>query len=265
MSNAPIILITGANTGIGFEVIKALVDSPHAYTILLGGRSIQKAKDAVKLAKEQFPNSQSTLSAIQVDIEDDASISKAFEEVSTKYERLDVLINNAGALFDFEIQSGRMTMREAWNKSWNVNTTGTQIMTHTFVPLLLKSSDPRLLFVTSGTSSLTETESSEMWVNKVPAKGWPKQAISMPSYRSSKTGMNMMMREWARVLTEDGVKVWCISPGFLATGLGAGPAANKEMGAGDPALGGKFIKDVVEGKRDQDVGKVIRSGSNQPW
>lgn len=96
MSNAPIILITGANTGIGFEVIKALVDSPNAYTILLGGRSIQKAKDAVKLAKEQFPNSQSTLSAIQVDIEDDASISKAFEEVSTKYQRLDVLINNAG-------------------------------------------------------------------------------------------------------------------------------------------------------------------------
>lgn len=77
--------------------------------------------------------------------------------------------------------------------------------------------------------------------------------------------MNMMMREWARVLTEDGVKVWCISPGFLATGLGAGPEANKEMGAGDPAVGGNFIKDVVEGKRDQDVGKVIRSGSIQPW
>jgi NAD(P)-dependent dehydrogenase (short-subunit alcohol dehydrogenase family) len=96
MSNVPIILITGANTGIGFEVIKALVGSPNTYTILLGGRSIQKAEDAVQLAKTQFPNSQSILSAIQVDIEDDASISKAFDEVSAKHGRLDVLINNAG-------------------------------------------------------------------------------------------------------------------------------------------------------------------------
>lgn len=158
-----------------------------------------------------------------------------------------------------------MSMREAWNKSWNVNTTGTQIMTHTFIPLLLKSSDPRLLFVTSGTFTLAETETQELWVNKIPAKGWPKQAIAFPAYRSSKTGMNMMMREWARVLTEDGVKVWCISPGFLATGLGAGQDANKKMGAGDPAIGGNFIKDVVEGKRDQDAGKVIRASNIQPW
>ncbi|KFY36209.1 hypothetical protein V494_05223 [Pseudogymnoascus sp. VKM F-4513 (FW-928)] len=265
MSNVPIILITGANTGIGFETIKALLGSPNAYNVLLGGRSLQKAEDAVQLAKSQFPSSQSSLSAIQVDIESDISISNAFEEVSAKHGRVDVLINNAGAAFDFEVQSGRMSMREAWNKSWDVNTTGTQIMTHTFVPLLLKSSDPRLLFVTSGTATLAETEDRSIWVNKVPAKGWPKQATGVPAYRSSKTGMNMMMREWSRILTEDGVKVWCISPGFLATGLGAGQEANKKMGAGDPAIGGNFIKDVVEGKRDQDVGTVIRTSSIQPW
>ena len=38
------------------------------------------------------------------------------------------------------------------------------------------------------------------------------------------------------------------------------------MGALDPAIGGNFIKDVVEGKRDNDVGKVIRNdGQLQPW
>ena len=40
------------------------------------------------------------------------------------------------------------------------------------------------------------------------------------SYRSAKTGLNMLMREWYRLLKNDGVKVWAISPGFLATGLG---------------------------------------------
>ena len=138
-------------------------------------------------------------------------------------------------------------------------------MTHTFVPLLLKSTDPRLLFITSGTSTLTETEDQKIFLNKVPAKGWPKQGFSIPAYRSSKTGMNMMMREWERILREDGVKVWCISPGYLATGLGGSQEANKQRGAGDPAVGGSFIRDVVEGKRDQDVGKAIRNGGIQPW
>jgi hypothetical protein len=37
------------------------------------------------------------------------------------------------------------------------------------------------------------------------------------------------------------------------------------MGAIDPAIGGNFVKDVVEGKRDGDVGKVIRKDGVQPW
>jgi hypothetical protein len=37
------------------------------------------------------------------------------------------------------------------------------------------------------------------------------------------------------------------------------------MGALDPSEGGNFIKDVVEGKRDGDVGKVIRATSIQPY
>ena len=75
----------------------------------------------------------------------------------------------------------------------------------------------------------------------------------------------MMMREWYRMLKEDGVKVWCISPGYLATGLGSGQEANKKMGATDPAEGGGFVRSVIEGQRDCDVGKVILRDGVQPW
>ena len=89
-------------------------------------------------------------------------------------------------------------MRQMWNTSWNVNTVGTQIMTATFVPLLLKSSDPRLLFMASGTSTLKVSENLELPFNKVPGPGWPKTVSTpvsnIPAYRSSKCGMNMMMR-----------------------------------------------------------------------
>ena len=88
------------------------------------------------------------------------------------------------------------------------------------------SSDPRLLFLTSGTSTLAGTERFDhpayARVNASPAAGWPKDEGINPitSYRSAKTGLNMLMREWHRLLKNDGVKVWAISPGFLATGLG---------------------------------------------
>lgn len=74
------------------------------------------------------------------------------------------------------------------------------------------------------------------------------------------------MREWHRVLRNDGVKVFAISPGFLATGLnGIGAEKLKALGALDPSEGGKFTRDVIEGKRDEDAGKVVRAGGVQPW
>ena len=76
----------------------------------------------------------------------------------------------------------------------------------------------------------------------------------------------MVMLDWARVLKEDGVKVFSISPGFLATGLaGMGAEKLKSLGAKDPSLGGIFIKDVVEGKRDTDAGLIVHSAGVQPW
>ncbi len=84
-------------------------------------------------------------------------------------------------------------------------------------------------------------------------------------YRSSKAALNMMMLGWYHTLKVDGVKTFCLSPGFLATNLGGNYEALKKMGAGDASLGGAFIKSVVDGERDEDVGRVIRRDGIQPW
>lgn len=84
-----------------------------------------------------------------------------------------------------------------WNKTWNLNVACTHFMTYTFAPLLLKSSDPRLLFIASGTSSLAMSENRDFPPNMIAPAGWPKKLPvmgNMPAYRSSKAGMNMMMR-----------------------------------------------------------------------
>jgi NADP-dependent 3-hydroxy acid dehydrogenase YdfG len=96
MTSNPVILITGANTGLGFETVKSLFGFSKPYMILLGGRNPEKANSAIKEAEAAFPKSLSTLKAVQIDIEDDNSISKLFELINAEYGRVEVLINNAG-------------------------------------------------------------------------------------------------------------------------------------------------------------------------
>lgn len=164
-------------------------------------------------------------------------------------------------------QDGRMTTREMWNHTWDTNVTGTEILVEAFAPLLLASSDPRLLFLSSGTSSLDEASRGMPPTAPKPPAGWPKpKGFNFKAYRSSKAGLNMLMLEWKRIFTNDNVKLWGISPGFLATNLaGVGADKLKELGARDPKIGAEFIRDVVEGKRDEDSGKVIRINMQQPW
>lgn len=98
MSSQEVILVTGANTGLGYEIIKALCSSDKAYNILLAGRSHSKAEEAVKSATKEFPSSASKLWPIQIDIEDDDSMQRAFEDVKSRFSRIDALINNAGMI-----------------------------------------------------------------------------------------------------------------------------------------------------------------------
>lgn len=92
-----IVLITGANTGLGYETVKALSTSSAKYKILLGGRSLDRAKAAADELRPNF-TAGSSVEPVQVDIEDDESIAGIVRTITDKYGRLDVLVNNAGML-----------------------------------------------------------------------------------------------------------------------------------------------------------------------
>ncbi|KAF1830722.1 NAD(P)-binding protein [Decorospora gaudefroyi] len=271
MAESSIVLITGGNTGLGYESVKALYASSQAHTILMGSRSLAKATDAIAKLQAEVPGSKSAIVPIQIDIEDDKSIEKAFQKVKSKYGRIDTLVNNAGSTFDSIMLTDPSPsgIRATFNKAYSLNVTSSQVMTHIFAPLLIASSDPRLLFVTSGISSLERNSSDENsnFVRGPPPKGWPKPPVpSQIGYRTSKVALNMIMLEWKKTFKVDGVKVFGISPGFLATNLGGmGPEFLKNMGAADPSIGGHFIRDVVEGKRDEGHGKVINKDGVMPW
>lgn len=88
--------MTGANTGLGLEMVRALSSSEKAYEVLLGRRSRVKAEQAANSVMKDFPSTRSRIWPVQVDIEDEETIQGIFEEVQTKFGRLDSLVNNAG-------------------------------------------------------------------------------------------------------------------------------------------------------------------------
>ncbi|KAH0843127.1 HAT1-interacting factor 1 [Fonsecaea monophora] len=261
-----IVLITGANTGLGLEIVRALYRSESSSTILCGSRSLDKASAALKALQADKPkNPQTTVEPIQIDIEDDNSINSAFDNVENTHGHIDCLVNNAGIALDQAFLAGKISQREAWDKAYSVNVTSTHVMTYKFAPLLIKSSDPRLIFIGSGTASLARQVALKSPIDHSPPKGWPKPIIGQCAYRTSKTALTMVMREWARILKEDGVRVFACSPGMLATNLGGSPEQLKAYGALDPSIGGGFVKDVIEGKRDADAGKAIDKTGVQDW
>lgn len=162
--------------------------------------------------------------------------------------------------------AGRMSLRDCYNKAYDVNVAGTNVFTYTFMPLLLKSSEPRLLFV-AGLSQINQAAENFFPTPPQPA-GWPKPKAYFETigYRCSKTALNMLMLDWNHKLKADGVKVLGIGPGMLATNLGGMTKEMAEkMGCQPASLGGTLIRSIVEGERDADVGKIANRNGISQW
>ena len=96
MASRKIVLVTGGNNGIGYEAVKALLQSSKAYHVLMGSRSLEKGKKAIETLHEECPKATNTVEMVQVDLTSDQSIEKAFEQVKASSGHIDTLINNAG-------------------------------------------------------------------------------------------------------------------------------------------------------------------------
>lgn len=289
MASKKIVFVTGANTGLGYETVKALLQSSQSHHVLLGARDVKKGDAAIQRLKGEVPETSNTVEVIQIDVTDDDSVHKAIGYVKEKFGKLDTLINNAGkfatwamsrdqnadpshiagAQFDRSFTEDAPKARQVFNDNFNVNVSSAHVVTLAAAPLLIASSSPRLVFITSGTATLIGNTKTLFppWTPN-PSGGWPKENLMVqPGYRASKTALNMLMLTWYWLLKEDGVKVFSVSPGFLATGLaGFGAEKMKSMGAKEPRMGGELLKLVVEGGRDDDAGKVVfQDGAVQDW
>jgi NAD(P)-dependent dehydrogenase (short-subunit alcohol dehydrogenase family) len=96
MASLKTVLVTGGNGGIGYETVKAFYESEKTYRILMGSRSMDKAKAAIEQLHAECPSATNIVEAVELDIANDESIEKAYTKVQSDVGYLDALVNNAG-------------------------------------------------------------------------------------------------------------------------------------------------------------------------
>jgi NAD(P)-dependent dehydrogenase (short-subunit alcohol dehydrogenase family) len=90
-----VFIVTGGNSGIGYETVKGLVKKEA--TVIMASRNMEKAKKAKETIENEIPSADITI--MQLDLASLKSVDDFAEIFKSKYDRLDVLINNAGIMF----------------------------------------------------------------------------------------------------------------------------------------------------------------------
>ncbi|KAJ5247219.1 hypothetical protein N7468_002202 [Penicillium chermesinum] len=244
-----IVLITGANSGVGFATSKFFSSQP-GYHVIMACRDAQKGKKALSEI-QSAGEVKGSLSLLELDVDSDESIRTAFEAVKKEFGKVDVLLSNAGVI------ALGSEGREKLTRIFQTNVAGAFLFAEAFTPLLLKSSKPYLIQVSSSLGSLAWSSDPN---NPYYHSAWDE-------YRMSKAALNLGTIQQHKRLHSQNVKVFAFCPGLVRSNLRgeAEEAVSAGGNAGDPLDSAKALFDIAEGKRDADAGKFVNGAGVIPW
>lgn len=196
-------IVTGSNSGIGKETASALASM--GATVVMAVRNQERGKKARAEITEVSGNDATDL--MICDVSSTSSIRSFTKELIGKYNRLDVLINNAGAVF-----SKRETTVDGFESTFEVDYLGMFLLTHKLLPLLRSSAPARIINLSSGLY-----KSGRLDLNDLQSE---KSYNGMQVYANAKLMVLMFTYALARRLEGSGVTANAVMPGFAATNLG---------------------------------------------
>lgn len=202
------IVVTGGNRGIGKEIVKQL--SSQGHQVILTARDKQKGLEVQKEFAEQGLD----VSFEQLDVSSYDSIDKFVSSISSQYEKIDVLINNAGLFIDGNKNTYNIDL-DNLEQTMRTNVYGPIALTKGLISLLEKSNDPRIINISSGMGAIDDI------------------AGGYPSYRISKTALNSFTINLSKELSN--FKINAVCPGWVRTDMGGSSATRPvEKGAETP-------------------------------
>lgn len=200
-----IALVTGANRGIGLEVVRQL--AAKQWQVFLSGRSFDSVERAV------VSLSAPSVIPVVLNVTDQESIDRAVKTIAQTIDHLDVLVNNAGILDDHD-DSVLNLPPDRLRRMLETNTIGPLLVTQAFLPLLRHSAAARVINVSSAVGRLTG------------------MGTSVPAYGISKTALNGVTGKFAAALKNSGIAVNSVDPGWVRTEMGGSEAPRSvEQGA----------------------------------
>jgi NAD(P)-dependent dehydrogenase (short-subunit alcohol dehydrogenase family) len=228
-----IALVTGANRGIGREVVRRLAQ--EGFTAILGARDPDKGEAAAAELRGEGLGVESR----QIDVADAESVKALGEALASDFGRLDVLVNNAAVHYD-TWQRGVDADLDVVREALETNVLGAWRTTQACLPLLRRSPHGRLVNVSSGAGSLAG------------------MGAGAPAYSVSKAALNAMTRILAAELRDAGVLVNAVCPGWVATDMGGAGGRPVEHGAAS-VLWAVALSD------DGPTGGFFRDGRPLEW
>ena len=231
---APIVLITGANRGIGLETARQL--AARGWRVVIGARNAEAGtRAAAELAKDG-----GAVSALEIDVSNSESIARAAAEFGKSFGQLNVLINNAGIYPDAGTSILNLSRRQV-TETFQTNTFGPLAVAQAFLPWLRKATNARVINVSSGYGQLDGL------------------SADVPSYCLSKLALNGVTIMLGAALAADGIAVNSMCPGWVRTEMG-GPTAPRTVSEGaDTAV-------WLASEAGQELtGKFFRDRNEIPW
>lgn len=229
----PIAIVTGANRGIGLEVVRQLAHK--GMTVILGARDPQKGE----MAAANLTNEGLHVLPRQLDVTDPESISRLAADLDQEFGRLDVLVNNAGILYDTWQQPSTADF-DTVQEAISTNTLGPWRMCKAFVPLLRHSQHGRIVNVSSEAGAIAS------------------MGNSTPAYSISKAALNAFTRTLSAELKGDKILVNAVCPDWVATDMGGSGGRPVAEGAAS-VVWAAMLPD------DGPTGGFFRDGNPLPW
>jgi len=239
--NDKIVLVSGANKGLGKEIGRQL--GLLGYTVVLTSRD-QKAGAA---AAAELVAAGCDAHSVQLDVTSSEEIAELSSYLKRTFGKLDVLVNNAGIAIEWD---GEPTNADKIRRTLEVNLIAPYAITESLVPLLSLSEDARVINHSSMLGSIGSSESN-----------WQHVATFMSvGYSTSKAGLNMLTLIQSKTLAVKRIAVAAAHPGWVKTDLGT-QAAPMEVDDGASTVVG-----LVTIARDRfPHGHLVHKGERMPW
>lgn len=227
------VLITGANRGIGLEFCKQYLE--QGYKVFACCRDVSRAEQLKQLQHEFADN----MVIITLDVASETSIQQL--QASLSNEPVDIVINNAG-IFSVNNDNDLLNSK-SWQPIFQINAIAPYLLTQLLIDNLIRGHQKKVINISSemGSISLNHTGGHT-------------------PYRASKAALNAITKNLAIEVTDKGITLVAIHPGWVQTDMG-GP--NGQL---SPQASVSAMRELIEKMTLTDSGKFYNyTGEELPW